>query len=68
MNALPINVTELKARYRRELRDFDNRPAKYKPRSVITPIGAALLLHRAIDEMNRHAEPDADESAEGGDA
>lgn len=43
----------LLAQYRRELREYDARPAEYKPRWQITDAGAALLLHREIEAMDR---------------
>jgi hypothetical protein len=50
----PLNsdIQQLKVRYRRELRDYDARPAQYKPRWQITDAGAALLLHRAVEAAN----------------
>lgn len=52
-------MSSLLAYYKRELRIYDARPGRYKPRWVITPVGAALLLHRNFD--TRLASPfDAD--------
>ncbi|WP_031571824.1 hypothetical protein [Acidithiobacillus thiooxidans] len=61
----------LLARYRIEMRDFDSREQKYKPRWQITPTGAALLLHREIEHQDPERAADVDaaaEAAEGGDA
>ncbi|MHB1644586.1 MAG: hypothetical protein ACYCS8_18365 [Acidithiobacillus sp.] len=67
MSAAPmINAQELKARYRREMRDYDARPAQYKPRWQITDVGEALLLHRELEQ--RYTETDTDADVDGGDA
>lgn len=67
--ALP-SVSDLLARYKRELREYDYREQKYKPRWQITTAGAALLLHREIELQNpaRAVDAEAVDEAEGGEA
>ena len=68
MSAAPtFDVPAMKARYRREMRDFDARPGQYKPRWVITPAGEALLLHRDLEQRYTTADGDAVD-VDGGDA
>lgn len=63
-------TSSLLARYRIEMREYDCREQKYKPRWQITPAGAALLLHREIENQNpaRAVDAEAAAEAEGGDA
>lgn len=72
MNAsLPAPISDILARYKRELREYDYREQKYKPRWQITTAGAALLLHREIEHQNPARAVDATDAAddaEGGDA
>jgi hypothetical protein len=42
----------LLAKYRREMRDFDARPAKFRPKQELTETGQALLAHDVLLDVS----------------
>jgi len=52
---LPDFARALLSRFDRELHDFDRRPAKYRPKQELTPVGAVLLISEYdIADEDRH--------------
>ena len=42
----------LLGKYHREMRDFDARPAKFRPKQEITEVGQALLAHDVLLDVS----------------